>query len=51
MSDCVLCECGHECRAHPNVGRIASWPTRCLYCDCLEFKPSKERGPGVSGAD
>jgi hypothetical protein len=39
MSDCVLCECGHECRAHPNVGRLASWPTRCLYCECLDFKP------------
>jgi hypothetical protein len=37
-----LCMCGHECRAHPNVGRIASWPTRCLYCECLEFKPREE---------
>ncbi len=32
-----LCECGHERKWHPYVGRVASWPTRCMVCECLGF--------------
>jgi hypothetical protein len=41
-AESVKCKCGHEKRAHPYVGRIASWPTRCLYCECLGFNPIEE---------
>jgi hypothetical protein len=36
------CSCGHDKRAHPYVGQIASWPTRCLYCDCLGWNPDED---------
>lgn len=35
----LICRCGHKRHAHPNVGRHASWPTRCVYCDCMKFTP------------
>jgi hypothetical protein len=38
-----LCECGHKEHEHPYVGRFATWPTRCYYCECLAFKPQEAR--------